>query len=271
MKKYIVFAYVAIILSLVVSCNRDEEPTIDANDKNSVTLKFENFFNGQAMYEPSGVYTSSSSQKHQFSTLKYIVSDVILVKSDGTEVKYHYQNPDKGAYIVDQSEEAITHNFVLEEIPAGDYKQVKFGLGISPDAFILGQEKQALFWDKAKTNGMSWSWASGYKFANFEGTYSDALDKNFKIHIGNIGNPQQSKTPDVYKVITLDLPQAAKVRKVIAPKIHIMADINQFLSGKNKVVLSDDNAQAMHPSKAIVKETAENLSLMFSVDHVHNN
>lgn len=271
MKKYIVFAYIAIILSLVISCNRDEEPKIGANDKNSVTLKFENIFKGQAMYGLSGVYTSSSSQKHKFSTLKYIVSDVVLIKSDGTEVKYHYQNPDKGAYIVDQSENAITHNFVLEDIPAGDYKQVKFGLGISPDAFILGQEKQALFWDKAKTNGMSWSWASGYKFVNFEGTYSDNLDKNFKIHIGNIGNPQQNDTPNVYQVITLKFPQVAKVRKAIAPQIHIMADINQFLSGKNKVILSDNNANAMNPNKATVKETAENLSHMFSVDHIHNN
>lgn len=266
----IVWAVMAVLFSLT-SCNRDEHPDFSANDKNTLTLKFENIVEGVGpLVLNSTVLTSASGQKHKFKTLKYIISDVVLVKSDGTEYAYHFKNPDKGAYIVDQSESTATHNFDMSEIPAGDYTQVKFGIGISPEAFTLGQNGQAQFWDKAKASGMSWSWASGYKFVNFEGVYGENLDKNFQTHIGNIGNPSVSNTPNVYKVVTLNLPQTAKVRKNIAPKIHIMASVNKFLSGTNSVVLDDANAVAMHPSKNIVLQTSENISKMFGVDHVHN-
>lgn len=269
MKHYIMMLGVA-LASTLVSCNRDQEPEINSNETNQVTLKFENIFNQQTMTGLSGTYTSSSGQKHQFSKLKYIVSDVILTKTDGTEVKYHYSDPDQGAYIVDQEENSLTHNFVMENIPAGDYKTVRFGLGISPEAYVLGQDKQAKFWDKAKKSDMDWSWASGYKFVNFEGSYGDNLSEHFQIHIANMGDPAKSNTPNVYKIVSIDLPQTAKVRKNIAPKIHIMADINHFLSGQHKIELKPDNATAMHPKAQIIQQAADNLSKMFRVDHVHN-
>lgn len=270
MKKYIIMLWATIASTVVVSCNRDSEPEIKTDTSNQVTLKFENKFKDQAMIGLTGTYTSNSGQKHQFSALKYIISDVILVKTDGAEVKYHYADPDNGAYIVDQEEPTSTHNFILNKIPSGDYKAIKFGLGISPQAYILGQDKQAKFWDKAKKSGMDWSWGSGYKFVKFEGTYGNILDQYFKIHIGNIGDPSVSNTPNVYKTVSLALPQVTKVRGNIAPKIHIFADINQFLSGLHNISLDNSNAQGMHPAKDIVRQTAENLSQMFSVDHVHN-
>ncbi|WKS95743.1 MbnP family protein [Riemerella columbina] len=269
MKKYMML-WVAIASLFVISCNRDSEPEIKSNEHNNLTLKFENIYNQQAMAGLSGTYTSKAGQTFKFQTLKYIISDVTLIKSDGSEFKYHHLDPDQGAYIIDQSEASTTHNFVLKDIPAGDYKAVRFGLGIAPEAFVLGENKQATFWDKAKKAGMGWSWASGYKFVNLEGVYGQDLSQHFKIHIGNIGNPEVSKTPNVYKIVQLDLPQTAKVRQEIAPKIHIMADVYQALSGKHSITLSPDNHEGMHPSKTIVQQVSENLAEMFHVDHVHN-
>lgn len=276
MKKFrnIILAFTVSSLALV-SCNRDDEAEFSANDKNNLTLKFENTIdNVGSIVLGTTTITSTSGQKHNFGTLKYIVSNVVLVKTDGTEVKYNYDNPDKGAYIVDQSEATTTHNFVLADIPAGDYKQVRFGLGISPTAFALGQNGQAIFWDKAKTAGMSWSWASGYKFGRIEGNYGDtsgsAPSSAYVFHSGNIGDPAVSNTPNVYKEITLTLPSNAKVRNNIAPQIHIMASMNKFLSGKNKITLDATNANAMHPSKPFIAQGVENMAEMFYIDHVHN-
>lgn len=262
---------VSVLLLTFISCKRDEEPEFSADDKNNVTLKFENVLANQGTIAlNSTTVTSSSNQKHQFETLKYIVSNVILVKTDGTEYAYELNNPDQGAYIVNQAEQGAWHNFVLKNIPAGNYKSVKFGLGISPEAYVLGKDGQATFWDDAKNNGMGWSWAAGYKFVNFEGVYGNNLDGHFKVHIGNIGNPTVSETPNVYKEVRLELPQTAKVRTDISPQIHIMADIAQFLSGTNDIVLNTSNETAMHPNKPVVQQAAENLSQMFSVHHVHN-
>lgn len=265
-KKIILLASAALLT--FTSCNNDDDNGYSADDQNTVTLKYENYLDGIGSIElGSTTATSASGQQYQFETLKYIVSDVVLVKTDGTEFSYHFNDPDNGAYIVDQSEAVSTHNFVMSNIPAGDYQSIRFGLGISPEAYVLGQEEQATFWDEAGEKSMTWSWASGYKFVNFEGTYGDNLDGHFKYHIANMGNPEVSQTPNVYKVISLDFPQTAKVRNDVSPEIHIMADVSQFLNG---ITLDASNETAMNPALETSQQAAENLSNMFMVDHIHN-
>lgn len=269
LKKIILLASVALLT--FTSCRRGDDPKFSSNDKNKVTLKFENFLANQGTITlNSTTVFSSSNQKYKFETMKYIVSNVVLIKEDGTEYKYHWNDPNNGAYIVDQAEATSTHNFVMNDIPAGNYKSIKFGLGISPEAWVLGKDGQATFWDYAKNNAMGWSWASGYKFVNFEGTYGENLEGHFRVHVGNIGNPTVSNTPNVYKEVSIDFPQTAKVRKDIAPQIHIMADVSQFLSGENAIVFDAENNEGMHPTKVLVQQVAENLSKMFSVHHIHN-
>lgn len=256
--------------ALLLSCNRDDQPVISSNDTSSVTLKFDNFVQNQGALIPEvTIMKDGAGNPYVCNELKYIISNVALIREDGTVYQYEYNNPDKGAYIVDQSVPEATHNFVMTGIPAGDYVKVRFGLGIAPEAFTLGQQGQAAFWDRAKAKGMTWTWASGYKFVKFEGNYSDG-QKNFTYHLGNMGNPAQSQTPNIYQEITLSLPQKALVRKSTAPKIHIMAAVDKFLNGNDKVTLSEDNSNAIHPSSPVIQQIVKNSGTAFFVDHVHN-
>lgn len=259
-------------LMTIFSCERDRLPEIVTGQTNDLVLKFDNQIKAEgSLLLGTTVLTSSTGQLHRFRTLKYIISNVVLIKQDGTEVPYELNNPDKGAYIVDQAEPTTTHNFILKNIPAGDYKALKFGLGISPKAYLLGQEGQASFWDRAKALGMTWSWASGYKFVNLEGDYGADLASPFKVHLGNIGNPSASGTPDVYQEVSLSFPQLARVREEIAPQVHIIFSVDHFLSGHTPIRLDASNDNEHHPSKSIVQTTAGNLRSAFRVDHIHNN
>ena len=74
----------------------------------------------------------------------------------------------------------------------------------------------------------------------------------------------------MYREITLNLPTTARVTTKIKPSVHVMADLNQFLSGETKLTLNPSNANAMGSSQHLVNVT-DNLSKMFRVDHVHNN
>src|SRR5690606_17767689 len=107
------------------------------------------------------VQTSSSGQKHQFSTLKYIVSNFTLTNSNGVNYTFHLNDPGHGAFIVDQADANFNNEVTLEldSIPAGVYTKVKFGLGISQNAYLLGGESQGIFWAEAGNEGMNWSWA----------------------------------------------------------------------------------------------------------------
>ncbi|MDN5423587.1 MAG: hypothetical protein L0G07_09300, partial [Chryseobacterium sp.] len=86
---------------------------------------------------------------------------------------------------------------------------------------------------------------------------------------GNMGNVTANTTPDLYREITLNLPTTARVTSQIKPSIHILADLNQFLSGSKTLSLTTENNMMMGSSQHLVDVT-NNLTAMFKVDHVHN-
>ena len=85
-----------------------------------------------------------------------------------------------------------------------------------------------------------------------------------------MGNVVANNTADLYREITLNLPTTARVTSKIKPAIHIMADLNQFLSGEKNLTLNTSTENAMGSSQHLINLT-DNLTKMFRVDHVHNN
>ena len=273
LKNYLLLSALSLAL---FSCNRDDSDDYSATDKNNVTVSFKNVIDGAGdITLGTTVVTSSSNQKHTFTALKYIVSNFVLVKTYGSEVKYNFDNPDKGAFVISQTG-ATEQSISLADIQAGDYKQIKFGLGISPNAYTLGQTGQAAFWDTCVSTGMSWQWASGYKFAKIEGSYAaPGTDipatgaSTYKFHSGNIANPAVTNTPDVYKVITLDFPTTMKVRKNVAPKAHLTCSMNKWLSGSKNLVLDATNQVSMSPNLVLIQDGSTNLAGAFKVTTVN--
>ena len=263
----------AILIAILFSCNNDNSNTTDLAGSNHLVLKFEHGFNGVGnLILNSTTQTSTNKQKHQFSTLKYIVSNIVLIDEAGKEYAYHFNNPDKGAFIIDVAK--ATANIVsveLDEIPSNNYKKVRIGMGISQKAYLLGESGQATFLTKAQEAGMFWSWSKGYIFTKLEGKYGETLENTFANHIGSLGNVSKNGTADMYREVTLDLPTSAKVRKDIAPSIHFKVNLNEYLSGVNKLTLDKttktDNS---HGSTEHLIQVADNLTKIFLVDHVHN-
>ena len=272
MKIYKFLSILFISLLVLSSCNNNDDEDIQDTTPGNLQVKFENGFNNLGgIVLGQTTQTSSNGQKHQFSTLKYIISNISLIDENGTEFKYHYNNPDKGAFVINQEEAKAGIVFInLTEIPKGNYKKIKLGLGISPTAYLIGQGGQGLFWEKAKQEGMAWSWAAGYIFTKLEGKYGiSTADTEFMNHCGNMGDTAANGTPDLYREVVLDLPTTARVSKDITPSIHILADFNQYLSGQTALTLTQANQMAMGSSAHLVN-VSNNLINMFKVDHVHN-
>ena len=274
MKIYKFFSLFFIVFTFLTftSCRNNDEEDSSADTKGNLQIKFENGFDnlGDIVLNQT-TQTSSQGQKHQFSNIKYVISNISLIDENGNEFKYNENNPDKGAFIIDQADAVAGIVYVnLNEVPKNNYKKVKFGLGISQNAYLLGQDGQAEFWNKAKQKGMSWSWAAGYVFVKLEGKYgTGSPDTEFMNHTGNMGNVTANGTPDLYREITLNLPTTARVTSQITPSIHILADFNQYLSGETPLLLSSANDMMMGSSQHLVNVT-NNLTRMFKVDHVHN-
>ncbi|KPH12165.1 MbnP family protein [Chryseobacterium sp. ERMR1:04] len=271
--KFLSLFCIAIIVFTLTSCRNNDDNDDSTNETpGNLQIKFEIGFNnlGDIVLNQT-TQTSLQGQKHQFSALKYVVSNISLFDENGNEFKYNENNPDKGAFIVDQADAVAGIIYLnLNGIPKNNYKKIKFGLGISQNAYLLGQDGQAEFWNKAKQKGMSWSWAAGYVFVKLEGKYgTSSPTTEFMNHTGNMGNTAANNTPNLYREVTLNLPTTARVTTAITPSIHILADLNQYLSGETPLTLTSTNDMMMGSSQHLVNVT-NNLTKMFKVDHVHN-
>src|SRR5690606_6791760 len=91
-----------VALVALAACSKDDNNPV-AND---ITLHFNNTFKntpivlGDAASPTATINTSAEGQVHHFSELKYVISNIRLVKADGNEVPYHISDLDKGAIVV---------------------------------------------------------------------------------------------------------------------------------------------------------------------------
>ncbi len=288
LKKYLILS---IVFTTFLSCNSNDDIPV----ANNVQLTFKNTFGdteivlGGTTSAAATVNTSATGQVHHFAELKYVISNIRLVKTDGTEIPYNVNNLDKGAMVIDQSKTASLI-YLMHNIPAGEYKQIKFGLGVRSDLNTLDQARFPAFYATAGANDteMMWEWGTGYRFTKIEGFY-DTDNKQMSIHTGSTveGTSGDSSTytqgVDAYRDIILDLPQHAVVNNKV-PKINIKADFDRLLSGNiNTITLSsgtgmEDNATPnIHTAVQMVKfvdnlggNGTTDLKGMFSVLSVEN-
>lgn len=264
------FKNIAVFLAFtgfLTSCSSDENSNAEIIDGTSgdVELFFDNGVNSDALVLGSS-YTNSNGETLTINRFNYIVSNIVLVKEDGTEFTY----PKNESYFL-FSEETETFTVNLENVPAGDYKQIKFGIGVDQQRYLEGETAQQEFWNLASVNNMVWTWSTGYRFINFEGTFTSSNNQaplNFQIHQGS------NSATDNYRQVTLNLPSTARVRTNEMPNIHIVADANAITDGTNKIILHENlnaagtNASIMGGENLI--KIATNTLNMFKVDHVHN-
>ncbi|WP_461533898.1 MbnP family protein [Sinomicrobium sp.] len=291
MKYYKNLLLFAILTFTLLSCSSNDDNPV----ANEITLHFHNTFKdtgivlGNATSAEATTNKSAAGQLHHFSELKYAISNIRLIGKNGEEFPYHINDLDRGATVIDQSK-SESLDFVLTNIPSGEYSGIKFGLGIKQELNTLDELRFPNFYATAGANDteMMWEWGSGYRFVKLEGFY-DTDHKQMSIHTGSTvtgtKGDEESYTQgvDAYRDISLNLPVNATVGKN-APTITIKADFDKLLSGKtNTIILStgdsaEDNATPnIHTAEAMLKfvdnlggNGTSDLSGMFSVEEVIN-
>ena len=257
---YKLFA-VTLILTVFASCSNDDDAIEELMGENSITLEFDNSVGSDDLLLATSSYTNSQNETLTITRLNYIVSNFRLTNDEG-EV-FTYEKDD--SYFV-TSEETGSTEVVLENIPAGNYVSITFGIGVDQEKYLQGAEGQGDFLTVAEETNMMWSWQAGYKFLNFEGTFtSETITEatDFKVHMGSHGS-----SLDNYKEVTLSLGTDALVSDEMSPIIHLVADANAILDGENKLSLTEQSVIMVSEEKS--PQVALNTASMFTVDHVHN-
>ena len=241
----------------IISCSKDEE---EITGTGSIKLEFDNVY-GDADLIFDTEYTNSNGEKIKPNNAIYIVSNIILTKEDGST----YTVPKAESYFfINESDNASTL-ITLPNVPAANYTGIKFGIGVDEAQFTAGASGQGDLWTRAQALGMTWSWATGYKFVKFEGTATTATytDANYRIHTGKTGSIYN------YAETNLSFPEKALVRTTITPQVHIMSDLKTLIDGTTKINF-EEGLDVMGGTK-VQNIMTSNVPNMFEVHHVHNN
>lgn len=235
-----------------------------------ITLHFDNVVGttNLEMNTADAPYTNSKSEAYKVTWLTYYVSNIKLKKSDGTYFEDEVvSNGSKGYYLVDETDEA-SQDITLDNVPAGDYTEVTFTIGVDANQVDQGAQTGAL--DPAK--GLFWSWNSGYIFLAIEGVSSASAEEGnaFQYHVGGYKEDAASNQVNNIRTVTLSFNgDSAPVRPAHEPEVHLLFDTNKFFNGTGEQVTFSTNS-ARHSPKAC-EDLADNIPGAFAVDHVHAN
>ncbi|VXC40498.1 conserved exported hypothetical protein [Flavobacterium sp. 9AF] len=240
------------------SCSNDDDAQI-VSGEGTLKIEFDNIY-GDADFAFNTSYTNSNGEIVKVTNAIYIVSNIVLTKEDGTT----YTVPKSDSYFFVNEADAASTLLSLPNIPAANYTKISFGIGVDQEQFNAGSNGQGGMWETAQGLGMTWSWAAGYKFVKFEGTYTSTTftDASFMVHTGKTGYIYN------YAQVSLNLPEKALVRTTITPQIHIMANLKNIIDGTT-VVNFEEGGMVMGGAK-VQNIMANNVPNMFEVHHVHN-
>ena len=273
MRKFKTLLMAITTVAALSSCSKEDNNNDSTPAK--VTLQFDHYVGAEKLTlgtdKASTKAYTSNGQTLKFSEVKYVITNVVLVKADGTKVPYHTEDLDKGGFLINQADVASLAP-VLNEIPSGDYKGIEFGLGVKKELNNLSlQDKFPNFY---KLTGsfkqkeiMHWEWANGYRFVKLEGWYSNPTppgkdkdgnplsaitDGELSIHIGSafkgtkIGKGKDAKVEnetlnidrDAFRFVSLDFPKTLSVKEGATAKVTIKADFDKLINGTNKISLN---------------------------------
>jgi hypothetical protein len=264
MKNLLYKAVAVLAMSAAFTACSNDETTVSGTGK--VALEFDNSFNGNDLILETQANTTASNEVLKITAIKYIISNIVLTKEDGTTFTY----PKSESYFIVDEATAASHVIDLTNVPAANYTNVTFGIGVDKEQWQLGATGQGDFLATAQASGMMWSWSAGYKFVAFEGSFTSATVTTavpFKVHTGQTGTDYN------YTKVSLDLKTKALVRTNITPQIHIITDLSKVLNSNNVIKLSDNNANGTGANimgGSHLPLITQNVSTMFTVDHVHN-
>lgn len=260
MKQYLL---VIILFSTLffTGCSDNED---ELSGTGSLILEFDNVA-GEEDLELNTDYVNGSGEQFSVSTLQYFISNIVLIKSGGEE----FVVPQDSSYFLVSEESGASQELKLNNIPAGDYNGVRFVIGVDSLRSTMDISKRTGALDPA-TNGMYWSWNSGYIFFKMEGLSPAAPAEDGNVFIYHIGGFGGYETPSLNNIKTAEVNMGsavAKVRTGMSPQIHLKVDVLEVFNGEQELSIAVHPFVMFNETSSLV---AGNYANMFHFDHVHN-
>ncbi len=165
--------FISLLAFSFTACKKKktEEP---APETAGATVKFNHNWEGNPLLLETDYVNSLTDDTLHFTTVKYYISNVKLKKADGSF--YVQQN---SYFLLDLSNPS---SLILDlgAVPLADYTDLYFTFGVDSTRNVSGVQSGVL----SPSNGMFWSWSTGYIMSKAEGLSPNAANGNFAFHLG---------------------------------------------------------------------------------------
>ncbi|MDX5346750.1 MAG: hypothetical protein LPJ89_01460 [Hymenobacteraceae bacterium] len=256
-KKFNLLLFAVASLTVSACHDHDDDDHVHPDPQpGTVQLEFENRFGNNKLAMPTTVFTTTSQDSVKLQRLMYFISNVKLIKEDGSV----YAEPNS-YHLVQNAPGSIKEIFKLHDVPAGRYNKIEFSIGVDS---AHNQSTDHTIADLKDSHDMTWSWHTGYAFMKLEGKFYNPDSTGFASMLYEIG------TDPNYKTLTLPLPQTLIVDTETS-SIHLMTDVNKFFGSPNAInIKANPQVKGESQYAAVAAKIAENYSSMFIVHHIHN-
>jgi hypothetical protein len=236
-------------------CGKDDEPVTPAATTGSFALNMESRVGADALALNTQSYTKSDGQTFKVTKFKYLLSNVRLLKADGSA----YAVPES-YYLVDANVPASSQ-IAIANVPFGEYTGLDFIVGVDAARNSAGAQTGAL----DPGNDLYWDWNQGYIFLKMEGTSPQSGTSALTFHIGeNITRRNITPAMNGGKIV---------VSSGHSPEVHLKVDVMGMFESSDPAKRIDfrttHGAMAGDPKAPIIADNYQ--AGMFSIGHIHAN
>lgn len=191
--------YIALTISfalLLGSCDSNTTNSNPTKEKVTLNVTMNHTFGNDSIDPEVSIHTNSSGNQIKFSKLHYLMTDFVLVNSEGEEIALN-----SAAAYINMAEGRL--EFALPNVPEDDYSELRFLLGVdsmtnhqNPNLFAASSPLNPII------NNLYWDWMKGFIFCSVEGYhYKDGQMKGaFAYHIGLDENLMNISIKNNFKV-----------------------------------------------------------------------
>lgn len=207
-----------------VSCKKETETPETAGE---VTVTFDARV-GSSDFALNTEFTINN-RTYQFNKLRYWVSNISLIDTEGKEhpiPNSYYLMEETGEIAVQDGSYTYParkrEKVTLANIPAGDYKTIKFSIGVDP---VYNDNLSLQAGELSQLNGMtniSWMWHTSYIFSSISGTITDgSATKNIVAETGLNRN---------YRSTSIELPSPVRIGSSAQREILLQLDAEKLFN-----------------------------------------
>jgi hypothetical protein len=248
-KTHRIFFYILTLLSLsILSCKK--EPSSIKAPTGELNLEFSHVWGLDMIpFNMNQTYVHPVSKDTlNINLLKYYISNIKLFDNKGNI----YQVPDS-YYLIDPT----NNNIKISGIPEGDYNKIEYMIGVDSTKNFSGLQSGAL----NPSNGMFWSWSTGYIFIRVEGSSPQSETGVFMYHLGGYESPYIASHRKSHELGNEILP----INPITQPTVHFNVNVARFWHGPVKV----SELNVIHNIGNNAVSMSKNFADGFILDHIH--